>query len=393
MSLNVSHTIASLQRSSGGPSRSVTELCNSLGRREVGVFLLSMDGPAQLVADCIEPDHKVVKYFSVTGRIVPLLNASYPSNHFKVLNELHKVNPLQIIHDHGMWLPCNHASAVAAYRLGIPYVISPRGMLEPWAINFKAWKKKIAWQLWVRRDLQKVTAFCATAQQEGENLRQLGLRQPIAVIPNGVDLSPLPTVVKPANKLLRQALFLSRVHPKKGVRELVEAWARLRPTGWELIIAGPDGGGHAAEILRVIAKFGLEASVHLIGPVDGEAKWQLYQRSDLFVLPTFSENFGIVVAEALAMGTPVITTKGAPWEGLVQHNCGWWIDTGVEPLVQALRDATAISDETRSAVGARGRIFVGQSFAWNTIALKMEMFYRWLLGEGQKPDFVRGAGE
>ena len=390
MSLNVLHTIASLQRRSGGPSRSVTGLCNSLGRREVGVFLLSMDGPDQQVTGCIEPDHTVVKHFSVRGRVVPLLKTSYPANHLKVVNGLHRVNPLQIIHNHGMWLPCNHASAVAAYRLGVPHVISPRGMLEPWAMNFKAWKKKLAWKLWVGCDLKKATAFCATAQQEAENLRQLGLRQPIAIIPNGVDLLPLPPVPEPSGKHLRQALFLSRVHPKKGVRELVEAWARLRPSGWELIIAGPDEGGHSAEVRRVIAKHGLDASVRLIGSVEGEAKRQLYRRSDLFVLPTFSENFGIVVAEALAMGTPVITTKGAPWAGLVHHNCGWWIDTGVEPLVQALRDATALSDETRCAMGARGRILVGESFSWKTIALNMEMFYLWLLGKGDKPDCVYG---
>lgn len=357
------------------------------------MYLLSLDRPEQLSAECIEPDYTVVKYFSVRGRVVTLLNVSCPFNHLKVLNGLHRVNLLQIIHDHGMWLPCNHASAVAAHRLALPYVISPRGMLEPWAMNFKAWKKKIAWRLWVGRDLQKATAFCATAQQEAENLRHLGFRQPIAVIPNGVEMGQLPSNPEPPSKRLRQALFLSRVHPVKGVCELVDAWAKVRPPDWELVIAGPDESGHAREVRSRITKHGLDVSVRLLGSIDGQAKWQLYQQSDLFVLPTFSENFGIVVAEALAMGTPVITTKGAPWEGLVDNNCGWWIDTGVEPLVKALRNATTISDETRSAMGERGRIFVGQSFAWDTIALKMEMFYRWLLGQGEKPEFVRGFGE
>ncbi len=392
MSLNVLHTIASLKRSTGGTSRAVSDLCASLGRKEVNVSLLSMDEPGQL-ADCIVPAPTFVKLYSARGFALPLLNSRYPTSHSKMIRKLHQLSPLKIIHDHGMWLPCNHASAVAAQRLEVPFLVSPHGMLEPWALNFKAWKKKLVWQFCAFRDLRGAAGFCATAQKEAENLRQLGFQQPIAIIPNGIDLQPLSIEPESREHPLRQALFLSRVHPIKGVLELVKAWARVQPMGWELVIAGPDEDGHATEVRSCISRYGLDSVVRLIGPIDGEAKWRLYQESDLFVLPTFSENFGIVVAEALAMGTPVITTKGAPWDGLVQHNCGWWIDIGVEPLVQALGNATALSAEMRSAMGARGRHFVGQSFARETIAEKMQMFYLWLLGQTEKPDFVRDAGE
>lgn len=392
MSLNVLHTIAGLRRSSGGPSRSVTELCNNLGLLELSVSLLSMDTHENL-DDCIVPDQSVVKLQLARSGFLSDLEYRYPLNHFKDISRLHRHNPLHIIHDHGMWLPCNHATADAAHRLRVPFVVSPRGMLEPWALNFKSWKKKLAWRLWVGRDLNRVTAFCATAQMEAQNLRQLGFRQPIAIIPNGIDIKPSLGSKETYNRPIRQALFLSRIHPVKGVCELVEAWAKVRPAGWELVIAGPDEGGHAKAVHRCIAKHGLDDVVRLVGPVDGEAKWRLYGESELFVLPTFSENFGIVVAEALAMGTPVITTKGAPWGGLARHKCGWWIDIGVEPLAKALNEAINLSEGARRDMGTRGRRFVERAFVWKTIASKTQRFYLWLLGKGGKPDFVRGFGE
>jgi len=125
-----------------------------------------------------------------------------------------------------------------------------------------------------------------------------------------------------------------------------------------------------------------------VGSVEGEAKANLYRCADLFILPTFTENFGVVVAEALSYGVPVITTKGAPWEGLITHGCGWWIDIGAEPLAAAIREAVAISDEERYAMGKRGRLFVEENFGWSDIAEKMLFVYQWILKEGSKPECV-----
>ena len=244
-----------------------------------------------------------------------------------------------LVHDHGLWLPTNHASARAAARASVPFVVSTRGMLTEWALRFNAGKKRAAWALYQRRDLQSARLFHATAEEEVEDIRRAGLRQPVALIPNGVEL---PDRAREApTGTVRKALFLSRVHPKKGLINLVRAWAEVRPEGWELVLAGPDEGGHRAEVEHVIRALGLEG-VRWTGEVDDRAKWDLYYGADLFVLPTFSENFGIVVAEALAAGIPAITTTGAPWGVLEERGCGWWIDTGVEPLVAALREATAL---------------------------------------------------
>jgi glycosyltransferase involved in cell wall biosynthesis len=292
-----------------------------------------------------------------------------------------------LIHDHGVWLPTNHSAVVVAHQLGIPLIISPRGMLEPWAMNHKAWKKRLAWNLYQRRDLEFAAVLHATAEQEAENFRNLGLRQPIAVIPNGTDLPEWRNLPDPKGTP-RKMLFLSRIHPVKGLVNLVQAWKTVKPSGWKMIIAGPDEGGHQKIVEAAIRQAGLQDDFAFTGSVYGDQKEALYRSADVFVLPTFTENFGLVVAEALACGVPVITTKGAPWEGLQTHRCGWWIDIGVEPLAAALREAMNLPPDTLRDMGQRGRAYAEQNFGWPGIAEQMLSVYRWVLGQGDKPDWV-----
>ena len=161
----------------------------------------------------------------------------------------------------------------------------------------------------------------------------------------------------------RVALFHGRIHPVKGLLELVDAWRIARPPGWTMIIVGPDEGGHRAVVEERIRRAGLESDFQFVGTVDGEDKTAVYQRADLFILPSFTENFGVVVAEDLASGVPVITTKGTPWEGLEAHRCGWWVDLGVVPLAGAIREVTTIPDAGRAAMGEHGRRSA-EHFAW-----------------------------
>lgn len=298
-----------------------------------------------------------------------------------------------LFHNHGLWAPANHWAAGEARRHGIPLILQPRGMLEPWALNHKALKKQFAMALFQRRDLESAKLFVATAPMEYESIRGFGLRQPVAVIPNGVLFRSVGRPIDVCREFVpktpdRTALFLSRVHPKKGLFNLLNAWAVVEPHGWRLQIAGPDEGGHLAEVMALARDLGIDPFVEYLGPLDGEAKSQAYFGADLFVLPTFSENFGVVVAEAMAHGVPVITTRGAPWADLETHDCGWWVDIGVDPLVQALRSAMALSDDGRREMGARGRDYV-RRFNWDDIARQTINVYRWVLGQGPKPDCVR----
>jgi glycosyltransferase involved in cell wall biosynthesis len=215
------------------------------------------------------------------------------------------------------------------------------------------------------------------------------LRQPIAVIPNGVHVPEKLTA--PAVQSERIALFVSRIHPKKGLLNLVEAWRIVRPEGWRMIIAGPDEGGHQSEVLSAIRAAGLERKFAFIGAVEGEEKWTLFRQASLFILPTFSENFGVAVAEALACGVPVITTKGAPWSSLSTQQCGWWIDIGVDPLAAALRTATQAEPEMLSRMGDRGRTWAARAFTWKAIAGEMRAVYEWVLRGGTVPPSIQIA--
>jgi glycosyltransferase involved in cell wall biosynthesis len=226
------------------------------------------------------------------------------------------------------------------------------------------------------------------------------------MIPNGVELPSLSasdgeragvrcaenSVTQPSTRNpqppLRTALFLGRIHPIKGLLDLIKAWVLVRPQGWRVAMAGGDENNHRAEVEAAIQALDLAADFSFLGPVAGDAKWSLYQQADLFVLPSHSENFGIVVAEALASSVPVITTRGTPWEDLVTHRCGWWTDNGPEPLAAALRDALNRTDEERHEMGRRGRQLVEQKYSWPGIAAQMHAVYRWVLGEGEKPECV-----
>lgn len=188
-----------------------------------------------------------------------------------------------------------------------------------------------------------------------------------ATIPNGIEVpDELPTLQRE-----RRLLFLSRIHPKKGLIELVRAFAVANPDGWKLQITGPDDAGHGDEVRREIERLGIESRVEWTGPIDGTEKWRQYSRCGVFVLPSHSENFGVVVGEALAAGSPVITTTATPWDELARHRCGWWIDLTVGKLAQTISAATSLEDSDREAMGRRGQQLIRSRYLWPAIGSKM----------------------
>jgi glycosyltransferase involved in cell wall biosynthesis len=283
-----------------------------------------------------------------------------------------------VLHDNGVWLPNNHAVVKYASNQNIPIVVSPRGMLEPWALTQARWKKKTAWLVYQRRDLERVSILHATAESESINLKALLPSSRIETIPNGIDI-PEAINLAVSGEENKTALYLSRLHPKKGILMLLAVWRELMPKGWRLRIIGPDKGGYRDLLKEQVVVLGLDEQVTVEPELLNQAKAEAYVHADLFVLPSYSENFGIVVSEALSYGVPVITTTGTPWRSLLENDCGWWVEPNQRGLKDALSKATNLTPEALRSMGVRGRDFVKTTFSWRQVAESFQRNYKKIL--------------
>lgn len=394
-----------------------------------------------------------VRLVSVKGDLFAVRGRGWsPKFRNVVMEEAAKAD---IVHNHGLWMWPNAYAREAALASGKPLVISPRGMLEAWSLNRSKLRKAIAWRLFEKRNLQSAAMFHATAESEAESIRQVVLpvwrvtgdewqeekpacagsdfrlrsaaaREagvagedvrladlkletfggvPIVVAPNGVDLPDLSAtpprelleVKFPRLKDRRWVVFMSRLHPKKGIDVLLRAWARqkevargdwraeARATGTPfhrgavLVLAGPDLTGYRKDVERMVRELGLEDLVVITGEVQGQTKDCLLANADVFVLPSYSENFGIVVAEAMAWGRPVIASTGTPWQEIAECGAGWWVKPEEGALAEALREALGKRREEIGAMGARGRMLVEERYTWAAPAEKLVGAYKEIL--------------
>lgn len=373
--MRVIHSVASVESSSGGPARSITALADFQAELGIDVQLVTKV-PRDSAVDLILPRSaslRGVEHFELHSC---LSFVSYGS----VLRRSVGRSADSVIHDHGLWLSVNRAAARVARIEGVPRIVSPRGMLAPWAIAHKKWKKRIAWIAYAGRDLRQASVVHATSELERRQLRAFGVRQAIAMIPNGV--AEISSVGNSRERLTRPyVLFLGRIHQVKGVSELLSAWEMLGNRGWDLVLAGPDEEGF-------MKNRRLPDNVRYIGMVTGDAKLALLRNASILTLPSHTENFGIVVAESLAAGVPVIATQGTPWECLVSERCGWWVPLSTVDLCSALSTAISTDAAVLQAMGQRGQDLVAKRFSWPTIARQMLDVYKWMLGGGSPPSCI-----
>ncbi|MFW5690738.1 MAG: glycosyltransferase [Planctomycetota bacterium] len=392
--LRTVHVLDSLAGDRGGPPRSVVGLCEALGAAGQDVRLVSFGAGSSALVDW-DPD-------LVTVDFVERRRCGWSSGRALGRRVTELVADGEILHSHGLWSIGNRVAGRIARKTGTPHVISVRGMLDPFSFGQKAWKKKLGMVAFARKNLETAACIHVTAPLEAENVAALIPNRPMAVIPNGVQVPELrePDTgaaerwieeTCPEAKGKRIALFLGRIHPQKGLADLLRAWARVgRIRGdWHLVIVGPEQLNHSRELKRLAETLGMEGEIHFSGPLDGEEKGQAYAAAELFVLPSPSENFGIVVAEALAAGTPAIATTGTPWSWLKTHDCGWQVSPGPEGLCAALQEALSLTPEELGMKGRHGRDLVCEQFAWDKIAQQMSQVYEWILGRGEKPSCVR----
>lgn len=378
--MNALHVIAGLDPCYGGPSRSVPSLCTALQSTGCRTLLLAVreSGSSEVPGS---------EAFKQDFERTPVLKALRVSKGLRrALGE--QIATSDILHAHGLWLMPNvYAGRIAAVAAK-PLVVSSRGMLAPAALEAGALKKRIFWCLVQGPAYSRAAAWHAATLEEASHIRDFGIRAPIAIIPNAVDLPELPAT-HAAGAMQRTLLFMSRLHPHKGLPSLIDAWARIAPEwpDWNLVIAGPAEGGYEAQIKAKVESLGAPR-INFVGAVYGIEKDALMATADLFVLPSKSESFGLAVAEALGAGLPAVVTKGAPWSGLETNGCGWWIDHGHEPLAAALSAAMSLPPEQRRSMGERSRAWMARDFAWSAIAQQMHEVYTWILGGGSSPACV-----
>lgn len=379
--MKVNHTISSIDKSTGGPARSVTHLLFSMMNENVSL---------KIELETIESKNPIISKFAKSNSSIRF-HSSNKIGYSKSLKQQLLKSDVQLFHGHGLWQASIHQMAKIAFSRNIPYIITPRGMLESWSLEQGKIKKKIALKIYQYKDLQNAMCLHATAPMEVDSIRALGLKNPVAMIPNGVNIEDFPRNFPEKENTPRKILFLSRIHPKKGIELLIEAWSKLDArikNNWIINVVGNGDAAYISELKIKIKMANLDSQILIKPPVFGEEKIELFRESSLFVLPTYSENFGIVIAEALASYTPVITTKGTPWEELNITNSGWWIDIGVEPLMAALVDAMQINDEALKIKGENGRSLIERKYSMESVAKQMIQLYDWILNKKDKPNFV-----
>lgn len=365
--------IPNIDKSTGGPSRSVPLLARGLSIVGADVTILTHRTENMNT-------HLLCGY----NVRIDFLPKPYKRKDLKEYFDTHHFDLLQ---GESMWIPLSHDILYIAKRRHIPYIFVPRGSLEPWSLKQKWLKKKLAMMLYQKKDIQDAACILATADMERANLRKLGFSNPIAVIPNGIDISEYPCRTERDKECVKkQILFLSRIHPKKGIELLAEAWKELHTDypDWNIVVAGNGDEDYISQLKSLIVQSHLSGSMEIVPPLFGIDKYNLYKQSSLFILPTYSENFGMVIAEALACGVPAITTKNAPWKILNDEKIGWWIDLNIDNIKKSLKHAMSQDADVLFAMGQKGSKIVYDNYYYMNIAKRVYNVYSWIMNNGMQ---------
>lgn len=377
--MKVLHTISGLSVFGGGPSLST--LLTVQGLRHSGV-------EARILT--YKPTQKGDKLIS-TAEYIHALDAT-PDARFAYSSAFRRELPshlegVDIVHAQGVWQYPTHASAVVARRKHIPYVVSLRGMMYPQAMQSSAWIKKLSLLLYQRSDLQQAACIQATCKEEYRFYREAGFTNPVAILPNPIDLTGIVDKPIPQNEKFRIG-YIGRIHPRKRVERLIYAFSCLAELvrDCELVIIGGGDADYEAFLQGEVRRLALE-NVRFTGFLSGEQKDRALNSLSYLFVPSDFENFGNIVTEALVRGIPVAASKGMPWQELDEYRCGWWIDNDVDSITATMQAALFLPSEERVAMGMRGKQLMRERYGVDVLGQKMKSVYQWLLG-GDKPDCV-----
>ena len=291
----------------------------------------------------------------------------------------------KLVHVHNLW---RFPSIVGVFCRLIKrtYIVSPRGALDPWALASASWKKRIGWLTYEYWNLSGASCLHALSDNEADAFRRLGLKNPIAVIPNGVDIGDCP---RHDNVKSKRMIFISRIHRKKGIFELIDAWRLLEDNGqlagWSLVIAG---WGSGKDIAKLCGKINDLRSIEFIGPAYGKIKETLLNEANAFILPSHSEGIPMAVLEAWANSIPTLITRECNLSIAFDTNSAYEVHNDPESLANELREFLMKPSSEILAFGDNGRRLVEKHFTWDMVSEDFEKLYKWLQGDGKKPSFV-----
>ena len=367
--------ISSISLKGGGPSRSVPLMAKGLSEAGVEVTLMTN----------FSDD---MNTHALEGSNVTLYVLKEGFKRADVEKYIIKEG-FDIVQLQSLWSLDYHKVAQICRKHHIPYLITPRGMLEPWSMKQKAFKKNIAMLLYQKRDLNNAACIYTTADMEARNVRELGIKVPCSVIPNGIETDGYPCRTS-KDMVKKQILFLSRIHVKKGIELLIDAWKELVGSfpDWSIKIVGNGEEVYINELKTKINQLGLDNCIEILPPVFGQAKVKLYQSSALFVLPSYSENFGMVIAEAMSCGVPVVTSEFTPWSFLNEEKAGWSIKLGLRELINTLNEALCKDSDELFSMGQNAANLVKERFDYLSVTKLTIQLYTWLIQGGDKPEFV-----
>jgi len=308
--------------------------------------------------------HRVRRAWSMAGQAAAAIDLHRFVRHWATCGVAESE---QVVHLHGVWSPAIMAAAEAALSSESRVVISPHGMMMREALQKSALVKQFAWNACVRRHLSTADAVHVTSRKEAADLACLLPQLASTQVPWGVPLASARKWIGGRDSD-RVASFLGRMIPLKGTELLIDAWAMLNPGGWVLNLVGPSESRTKQALANRIRTLRMEDRIRLLPPISAAERETFWEGTDLLVLPSRSENFGLVAGEALAAAVPVVTTTATAWTDVERIGCGWCVSPSLDSLVDGLRVATVQSQSTLAFMGAKGRQWIEQDFSWRRIA-------------------------
>jgi glycosyltransferase involved in cell wall biosynthesis len=397
--LKIINLIENLDDRYGGPAKSVPYMCKYLNDIDVNTEILSVKYHED-EQNSIVSQYKL-KWKSFTYNFIKKIRYSLSLKQY--LNESLIKNKDIVLHTHNLW---NYIPFIAnkmgnKHNIGVVYAI--RGSLYPWSLSQGKIQKTLAWKLFQKQALQSASCIHVTEINELNAVRDLGITSPVAIVPNGIEFDEFKTLQnkESSKKSLglaidkKYTLFMSRLHPKKGVEFLVKAWIKIAKQNkeWDLLIVGPEYDKRYVDNLKKeISLNNLEQRVKFIGMLTDQKRIDAFGASDLFVLPSHTENFGIAIAEAMVAKLPVITTHGTPWQEIEEYEAGWWLELNPNNIDNVLAEALACSEDELKQKGLNGFELI-QKYEWRYQADKMKQVYQWILGKTKKPKFIYEFGD